>query len=245
MAFKLTKGKKRLLIAGCILVIATGAAPFIINFYVKSSVKDRILAVEETAGLDADCILVFGCGINQDGTPSPMLSDRLKTGIAVFNAGGSDRLLMSGDHGREDYDEVNSMKTYAVERGISSEAVFMDHAGFSTYESVYRAKEVFKAKKVILVTQKYHLYRALYVAKALGLEAYGVSADLQPYARQDYYEFREILARTKDFLTSIFKPRPTFLGEAIPVDGDGNLTNDKDIYDTAPKIDETSVESKN
>ena len=143
----------------------------------------------------------------------------------------ADRLLMSGDHGRADYDEVNAMKKFAVDRGIESGAVFMDHAGFSTYESVFRAKEVFKAKKVILVTQEYHLYRALYVAKALGLDAYGVSADLQPYAGQKYYEAREILARVKDFFTSIFKPLPTYLGEAIPVDGDGNITNDKDIYD--------------
>jgi vancomycin permeability regulator SanA len=229
--FTLTKGKKRLLIAGCVLIVATGVSPFIINAHVKKSVKDRIITVEQAAEIDADCILIFGCGVWDDGTPTPMLSDRLKTGIEIYNAGGGDRLLMSGDHGRADYDEVNAMKKFAVDRGIESEAVFMDHAGFSTYESVYRAKEVFKVKKVILVTQEYHLYRALYVAKALGLDTHGVSADLQPYAGQKYYEAREILARVKDFFTSIFKPLPTHLGEAIPVDGDGNITNDKDIYD--------------
>lgn len=147
MKFTLTKGKKRLLIAGCVLIVATGVSPFIINAHVKKSVKDRIITVEQAAEIDADCILIFGCGVWDDGTPTPMLSDRLKTGIEIYNAGGGDRLLMSGDHGRADYDEVNAMKKFAVDRGIESEAVFMDHAGFSTYESVYRAKEVFKVKK--------------------------------------------------------------------------------------------------
>jgi SanA protein len=243
MKFKLTKCKKRLLIAGCVLLVITGAAPFVINAYVVRSVKDRIVSVDQSSGLDADCILVLGCGLDQDGTPSPMLSDRLQRGIEIFKAGGSNRLLMSGDHGRDEYDEVNAMKKFAVEHGVESEAVFMDHAGFSTYESVYRAKEIFKAKKVILVTQEYHLYRALYVAKSLGLEAYGVSTEPRSYMAQKYYEAREMLARVKDFLTSIFKPRPNFLGEAIPVHGDGNITNDKDIFDTEMDLEEAEQQS--
>ncbi len=234
MKFKLTKRKKKILVVLSAMVILTAATPFIINAYVTSSVKSRLISVEEAAELNADCILVLGCGLNQDDTPSPMLGDRLKIGVKLYEAGASDRLLMSGDHGREEHDEVNAMKTFAIGNGIPSEHIFMDHAGFSTYESVYRARDIFEAKKVILVSQEYHLYRALYVAKSLGLEAYGVASDLQPYAGQKYYDTREILARVKDFLTSIFKPRPTFLGEAIPVVGNGNITNDKDIYgDTA------------
>lgn len=230
MKFKLTKRKKRVLLVICCVTVITAASPFIINVYVKYSVKSRLITVEEAAELKADCILVLGCGLNQDGTPSPMLGDRLQVGTRLYEEGASARLLMSGDHGREDYDEVNAMKTYAVDRGIPSENIFMDHAGFSTYESIYRARDVFKAKKIILVSQKYHLYRGLYIARALGLDAYGVAADMQSYAGQKYYETREVVARVKDFLTSIFKPRPTFLGEAIPVNGNGDITNDKDIY---------------
>jgi len=133
---------------------------------------------------------------------------------------------MSGDHGKEDYDEVNVMKNFAMQNGISSEDIFMDHAGFSTYESIYRAKEVFDVKKIVIVTQEYHLYRALYIANKLGLEAYGVSSDQRKHTGAVYRELREVLARNKDFVKSIFKPKPTYLGEKIPISGDGNLTND-------------------
>ena len=121
------------------------------------------------------------------------------------------------------------MKQFAIDRGVPSEDVFMDHAGFSTYETMYRAKEVFAAKRVIIVTQKYHLYRAVYIAEQLGLEAYGVDSDLQSYIKQPYYNAREILARDKDFVKVIFKPKPTYLGEVIPISGSGDLTNDKEF----------------
>ena len=103
----------------------------------------------------------------------------------------------------------------------------MDHAGFSTYESMYRAKEVFEAKKVVIVTQKYHLHRALYVAEKLGIDAYGVSSDPRTYRGQFVREIREILARDKDFFKCIVKPEPTYLGDTIPVSGNGDTTNDK------------------
>ena len=137
---------------------------------------------------------------------------------------------MSGDHGRKEYDEVNIMKNYAIQKGISSENIFMDHAGFSTYESIYRAKEIFKAKKVIIVTQKYHLYRALYIANQLGIKAYGVGADPRQYTGAIYRELREILARDKDFVKCIFKLEPRFLGDTITVSGNGDITNDDNKY---------------
>jgi len=134
---------------------------------------------------------------------------------------------MSGDHGQTDYDEVNAMKQFAIDLNVPSEDVFMDHAGFSTYESMYRAKEIFKAEKVVIVTQEYHLYRSIYIAEQLGLEAYGVASDLQNYTKQPYYDFREVLARDKDFVQSVFKPEPTYLGNAVPISGNGDVTNDK------------------
>ena len=197
---------------------------FGIDFYVKQKAKPYILTPEE-AGEGYDCVLVLGCGVWGD-TPSHMLEDRLLEGISLCQSGASKKLLMSGDHGRKGYDEVNVMKKFAVDRGIPSEDVFMDHAGFSTYESMYRAKEIFKAEKILIVTQDYHLYRAIYDARALGLEAYGVASNPRNYGGQLYRDIREILARNKDFIYSIIKPEPTYLGEAIPVQGNGNLTND-------------------
>lgn len=205
---------------GVILVI-------ILNVYVKGSVSDHILSEEEAASLNkVDCILVLGAGVWENGRPSAMLEDRLEQGIALYEMGASDRLLMSGDHGRKDYDEVNVMKQYAIDAGIVSEHVFMDHAGFSTYESLYRTRDIFKADKIIIITQGYHLYRALYIAKGLGIEAYGVASDPRVYAGQDYRNMREILARAKDFVNVLVKPKPTYLGEAIPVSTNGDITND-------------------
>lgn len=205
-------------ILGCITIIT-------INIIVKASVGDRIIPPETAADVNADCILVLGAGV-YNGMPTPMLHDRLMQGIALYEMGASDKLLMSGDHGRKEYDEVNVMKKFAVDEGVPSENVFMDHAGFSTYESLYRARDIFQAKKLIIVTQEYHMYRALYIARALGLEAYGVASDPREYAGQSYREAREVLARVKDFFFALAKPKPTYLGESIPVHGNGDLTND-------------------
>lgn len=223
------KTKKWLLIAVAAvaaLAVLVAAGALGINAYVLRSTRERMIDAQEAASWDADCILVLGCLVRSDGVPSDMLHDRLQRGVELYEAGAAPKLLMSGDHGRADYDEVNTMKGFALDAGIASEDVFMDHAGFSTYESLYRAKEVFGVKKVIIVTQKYHLHRALYIAEKLGLEAVGVAADYRSYVGQSYRELREILARNKDFWTSIFQPEPTYLGEMIPIFGDGNLTND-------------------
>lgn len=197
-----------------------------INAYVKSVGNQMILAPESATELkNVDCILVLGCGVRDNGTPSDMLRDRLDRSLELYFLGVAPKLLMSGDHGRIEYDEVNIMKQYAIDKGVPSEDIFMDHAGFSTYESIYRAKEIFYADNIVIVTQEYHLYRALYLAKNFGLEAHGVSSDYYIYQGQRMREIREILARNKDFFTAILKPYPTYLGEAIPVNGDGNLTN--------------------
>jgi vancomycin permeability regulator SanA len=215
-----------LLILMCIAVVAASCL-FGINARVKQVGGSRIVTPEEAAELDdVNCILVLGCGVREDGTPSHMLEDRLRRGVDLYKQGAAPKLLMSGDHGRVDYNEVGTMKQYAVEEGIPSGDVFMDHAGFSTYESLYRAKEVFATEKIIIVTQEYHLYRALYIAERLGLEAYGVDADYRTYWGQTSREIREILARAKDFVNTLFWPEPTFLGEVIPVSGNGDMTND-------------------
>ena len=212
----------------CMILAVIGASSiFGLNAYVKSVGGGNILRPEDAKMLeDVDCILVLGCLVKDDGVPSDMLADRLKRGIELYEQGAAPKILMSGDHGRADYDEVNAMKRVAVDAGVPSSDVFMDHAGFSTYESVYRAKEVFGADKIIIVTQEYHLYRALFIAERLGVEAYGVNADLRNYRGQTARDVREILARCKDFGNTIFKPEPTYLGEMIPIGGNGDLTND-------------------
>lgn len=221
-----SKWWRRIICATLSTMLLISLAILSINFYVKQSVQARILTAEEATLLDnIDCILVLGCGVNGS-TPSPMLSDRLKKGTFLYESKLTNKLLMSGDHGQDDYNEVAVMKQYAVDVGIPSENVFMDHAGFSTYESMYRARDVFCAKRIIVVTQEYHLSRALYVANALGLDAYGVAADSNSYSGQAYRDFRELLARNKDFFYVLVSPTPRTLGETIPVSGDGNITND-------------------
>ena len=229
---KILKSKPfRVTVSVCLaLGLLAVAFVFGVNALVVSSAKENVITAKEAAELeDVDCIIVLGCLVRSDGTLSDMLCDRVERGIEVYELmaekSGS-KLLMSGDHGTVEYDEVNAMKQYAIGKGIESEEIFMDHAGFSTYESIYRAKEIFGAERVVIITQEYHLYRALYIADALGLEAYGVASDQRTYSGQTMRDVREILARNKDFLTSLFKPKPTYLGETISLDGSGDVTND-------------------
>jgi len=213
-----------LCIAAAVCLLA-GAAVLAVNAHVKAVSAPRIVTAQEAAELDADCILILGCGVRETGEPSLMLRDRLNMGLQLYELGASGKLLMSGDNGRKEYDEVNVMKNYAMDAGVSSDDVFMDHAGFSTYESMYRARDVFLAKKVIIVSQRYHLYRAVYDAQSLGLDAWGVAAEDIAYLGQSVRDLREILARNKDYLYCLFQPQPTFLGDPIPVWGDGDDSN--------------------
>lgn len=215
----------------CLAALILGTVGILgINIYVVESSKDRIITLDEAVDVgDFDCVLVLGCLVKKDGSLSPMLNDRMEVGVEAYYAlkvdGADTKLLLSGDHGRDDYNEVEAMKRYAVDQGVDSKDIFMDHAGFSTYESIHRAKEIFGAKKILIITQEYHLYRAISIAESLGVEAYGISADLREYSGQVKYSARELLARTKDFFTSIFKPEPTYLGDKIDLSGDGNVTN--------------------
>ena len=218
-----------LIVLFCLAVIV-GIYALSVNAYMVNTTEDKILTAEESAELDdVDCILVLGAGV-QGTTLSHMLEDRVKTGIQLYELGSAPKILMSGDHGQDDYDEVNAMKDYAKEKGVPSEDIFMDHAGFSTYESMYRARDIFGCKKIIIISQEYHLHRAIYVAEYLGLEAYGIDSQLRPYAVDTniYNTIREFLARNKEFIYVRLNPKPTYLGEAIPINGNGDITNDKE-----------------
>ena len=220
---------KKIIIIFLIVIITVAMIVLGINAYVKGSTRNQIIRNDDYSSLqDIDCIVVLGAGVWGE-NPSPMLEDRLLEGIKLYENNVAPKIIMTGDHGREEYDEVNVMKKFAMDKGVPSGDIFMDHAGFSTYESLYRAKEIFEADKVVIVTQEYHLYRALHIANELGIEAYGVASDPRQYVGATYREIREILARNKDFIQCIFKPEPTYLGEVIPVFGNGNITNDKEL----------------
>ena len=225
---KILKNRVFVAVTASLLTVMLLALSFVLitNAIILSSTKHRIIAADEASKLsEVDCILVLGCGLRADGSPSDMLHDRLVVGTSLYRLGASSNILMSGDHGRTEYDEVNAMKNFALNEEIPSADIFMDHAGFSTYESIYRAKEIFSADKIIVVTQGYHLPRALYIAEALGIEAYGVSADIRSYRGQTLRDVRELLARAKDFTYTVTKPLPTYLGEPVSLDADGNITN--------------------
>jgi len=219
---------RRILLSLIALALLGGVAVGILNAVVLLSTENRIHenaeAAAESLGGSWDCILVLGAGVRADGTPSHMLEDRLKTAIALYQAGAAPKLLMSGDHGQIEYDEVNVMRQYALDAGVPSEDIFMDHAGFSTYDSIYRARDVFLADRILVVTQRYHLPRALYIAEALGVEAEGISADLRVYAGQIGRDVREAAARVKDWAYALLKPAPVYLGDEIPVSGNGEAT---------------------
>lgn len=218
----------RLLFWGIFLCVILTLVIVGINLYIVLKEKSKVLSVDEVSDFKADCILVLGAGIREDGSPTWMLEDRIKIGDELYKKECAPKLIMSGDHGRKNHDEVNAMKRYAMDEGVPSEDIFMDHAGFETYDSLYRAKEIFGAKKVIIVTQEYHLYRALYIADMLGLDARGVTSDLRFYSKKmAYWKFREYLARIKSFAKCISKPEPKYLGEPIDLSVSGDVTNDK------------------
>jgi SanA protein len=175
----------------------------------------------------AEAVIVPGAYVFPDGRVSEMLADRLDAGYMLYRAGKARKIIVSGDHGRTTYDEVNSMRKYLQAKGVPREDIFMDHAGFDTYDSIYRARDVFQVKKAIIVTQRYHLLRAVYIARMLGIEAHGVTSDAHNYPRMMYYNLREIAARVKAFLQAgVMHPDPKYLGKAIPISGSGVLTDD-------------------
>lgn len=210
-----------LIIAGAGILFVVGA-----NLLVILTTVGRMITVQEAWDKEIDCIIVLGAGVRADGTPSLMLQDRLDKAVELYEAGVSDKIIVSGDHRSTYYDEVNTMKNYLIGKGIPSEAVFMDHAGLSTYDTMYRAANIFGVKTAVVVTQQYHMYRALYDARALGINAYGVCTEEKEYSGQTYRDIREVAARIKDMCCCILKPESAVTDETIPLEGSGDVTND-------------------
>ena len=193
--FSLTRAWKWTIVA----ILAMGIlSPFLLSGMVRLAVSDAVQA-ERTANGQYDVILILGCGIKESGEPSDMLADRLKTGISLYEQGAAPRILLSGDHEYDDYNEIAVMKRFCLDAGVPEEAILCDRYGLSTYDSIIRATAVYEIDRAVIVTQRYHLYRALYIAEKMGMEAIGVDADLRNYRLQGYRSLREVLARCKDF----------------------------------------------
>lgn len=215
---------KKIFFIGAVGIIALMII-LLVNFHIDSKSGPYIFS-DINSMPSVQAALVLGAKVYQNGTLSGMLEDRAAAAVDLYESGKAEKILVSGDHGGKNYDEVNAVKDYLMERGVSEEDIFLDHAGFDTYDSLYRAKEVFKARSVIAVTQNFHLPRAVYIGNSLGIETYGLSADRHLYANIGYNKLREILSKAKAFLDVNFHSKPKFLGDPILVTGDGRKSWD-------------------
>lgn len=194
---------KKFLIILCATFALIFVACLCLNFAIVFSSQKNITDGENA---NADVIIVLGCGVKPDGSPSDMLRDRLLTAVDLYKSGAGKKLLLSGDSkNAEKYDEVGTMKRLCLSLGVPEEDIITDDLGLSTFESIDRAKKIYGIENAIIVTQKYHLYRALYIAKSRGIAAVGVPADLHTYGGQLFRDIREIPARVKDFILSTAK----------------------------------------
>ena len=158
----------------------------VVNIHVKNSNDERIVDISELEDTTDYHIIVLGASVSRNGV-SKMLEDRLTESIEVYEHTNND-ILVSGDSSKDNYDETTSMYNYLVENGIPAEKIEIDKYGLSTYDSIKRSKDIYKYDKIIIVTQKYHLYRALYIAKSLDIEAYGKLVFESGYSSIHNYE---------------------------------------------------------
>ncbi|NHM02852.1 SanA/YdcF family protein [Flavobacterium difficile] len=208
------------------ILITTSLGVFIIfsiNYYIVKTTENYVFTeIEKLPKVDA--IIVLGAKVNQEKL-SYVLEDRLVAGINIIYANKAEAILLSGDHGQKEYDEVNSMRKYILRRNfkVKKEQIFMDHAGFDTYDSMFRAKEIFDIKSAIIVTQDFHINRSVYIARNLGINAYGfaVNEDMYKESVRFNWKIREILTRVKAFKDILISSNPTYLGEKIPITGNG------------------------
>lgn len=169
--------------------------------------------------------IVLGCRVNGD-DPSACLEERLQKALELHASGDVQRLLLSGDHGTTGYDEVNTMRDWLLARGVPEDDVFLDHAGFDTWDSMVRARDVFQVDGAIIITQAFHLPRAIYLARAAGLDAVGIAADPPTGSSCAGSAIREPFACTKAVLNVLFDASPHLGGPAIPISGSPAATLD-------------------
>lgn len=228
----------RIVLVVLLIGSVTGVICMTINNHVINQTKDNILIsdkgevssyeekeIEALKKMDPDCIIVLGAGIKDRETPTPMLKDRLDTGITLYKEGVAPKILLTGDNGSMEHNEIHVMLSYAKDAGIPEEDIFCDHAGFSTYDSMYRAGKIFQVERAVIVTQTYHEYRSLYIGEKLGMKVLGAASDQKAYSAQYMREIREVAARVKDFLKCHSDAESVIGGEVIPITEDGNISH--------------------
>ncbi len=219
---RLLKKYKNYILGFILLIIIIIAS---INIHINTKSKHYIYTKTEDVP-ECYTAIVLGALVSNTGYPSSFLKDRMDVAIELYNTKKIKRFLLSGDHGRKNYDEVNSMKNYLLSKGINTEDIFLDHAGFDTYSTIVRAKEIFGVDRAIIVTQEFHLARAVYIARSKGIEAFGIKADRQNYYSLVRLKIRESIAKVKAFSEVMTNKKPRFLGNKIPITGDSKLSYD-------------------
>lgn len=194
------------------------------NVYVKSTTKKQIYNSLKRFPKN-DVGIIFGAGINGD-KPSKYLKDRLDAGILLYKAKRINKILLSGDNGSQEYDELTVMKNYCFSHGVDTTNIFIDYAGFDTYSTMYRAKHIFKIKRATLISQEYHLNRAVYIGRKFGIKSVGYSANKGEYLGYNYVCFREYISIFKSFFDVLRNREPRFLGNSIDINGVSNYSKD-------------------
>ena len=211
------------------LIIIGLWAIWFINIRIMFSAND--IAIDCDKDIDSYPIgIVLGARVVGAKVIDGVYADRLQTAVNIYKKGKIAKILVSGDDGQVTYDEVNAGKDYLLKAGIPGTDIFLDHAGFDTYDSIYRAKTIFGINRALIVTQEFHLPRALYLADSIKINAIGCKADLHKYQDIGYMEKREILARVKAWLDVVFGMNPKYMGEKYDISGDGEKTWDQNRY---------------
>lgn len=208
-----------------LLIVFCGITAGAINLYITSAFDESIY--EDISDVPKmQTALLLGAKVYSNGALSSIMSDRSLTAIDLYKNKKVQKILISGDHGTSKYDEVNTIKDFLLSNGIPKEDIFLDHAGFDTYDSIYRANAIFEVESLTIISQEFHLPRAVYIAHSLDIDAVGFVADRQEYLSQWQNYARESLARVKAFIDVSFWAKPKFLGETIPITGDSQLSWD-------------------
>lgn len=207
-----------ILIAGFSILMLSLVTNYLVRRATDKSVYIKVNEIPK-----AKVALIFGAGIRGN-KPSRYLKDRLDAGIKLYKTNKVNKILLSGDNGREEYDELTVMKLYCYENGVDTNKIYIDYAGFDSYSTMYRAKAIFKIDTAVLITQRYHLNRCLYIGKKLGIKVYGLSANRGIYKGYRYYAVREYLSVCKAVLDIFRNRKPKFLGKEISIDGPSNYT---------------------
>ncbi|RXG15750.1 SanA protein [Leeuwenhoekiella aestuarii] len=206
-----------LILAALLVLILTSYLSYHIRNETEQFIYDDINTIPKTY-----TALVLGASVKSNGELSTMLRDRVESALLLYHRGKVNRFLVSGDNRTTNYNEPVAMKKYLQERGVPEKDIFMDFAGFDTYDSVYRASYIFEVDNAIVVSQRFHLPRAVYIARSMGLNFYGYNGDRREYELESRNRFREVAANVKAWLELLINKEPHFKGDKIPITGKNN-----------------------